>query len=125
MTYSLDSDLEVMRPKKGRGLQKVLVNYNDLKGIPFFANDASRDLVLNAGVLMPETLALHPMWLCHVSTTLETLFGSDTFIGVRDILMFRILKFLLLHLLLHLLLLLLLWRRGALAQVTVIGTVIV
>ena len=67
-------------PRKGRGIQKALVKFGDLirhARPKRFASDAAKDLLLNANVLLPETLCLNPIWLSHMSDKLESSFGDD------------------------------------------------
>ena len=76
MTYVLDHHMRVL-PHKGRGIQKALVKFGDLRGHAWFTSDETRDLLLNANVLMPETLCLNPLWLSHMSDKLESSFRDD------------------------------------------------
>ena len=75
-TFVLEIHMRVL-PHKGRGIQKELVKFGDLSGHARFASDATRDILLNANVLMPETQALNPLWLSHMSDKLQSSFGDD------------------------------------------------
>jgi hypothetical protein len=75
-TYILDHHMRIL-PRKGRGIQKALVKFGDLSGHDWFTSDVARDLLLNANVLMPETLCLNPLWLIHMSNKLKSSFGDD------------------------------------------------
>ena len=76
MTYELENHLQIL-PYKGRGIQKAIVKYGDLRGHAVFANNEARELLLNAKVWMPETLALNPVWLSHMSDKLKSSFGDE------------------------------------------------
>ena len=75
-TYILDNHMRIL-PRKGRGIQKALVKFGDLSWHARFTSDATRDILLNANVLMPETQALNPLWLSHMSDKLQSSFGDD------------------------------------------------
>jgi hypothetical protein len=76
MTYVLDRHLRVS-PRKGRGIQKALVKFGHLRGHAVFTSDEARDILVEANVVMPETLFLNPLWLSHMSDKLESSFGDD------------------------------------------------
>ena len=48
-----------------------------MTGLAVFANEEARILLLQAKVLIPETLCLNPLWLSHMSDQLESSFGDD------------------------------------------------